>query len=178
MSNNSLEKFRNIGIAAHIDAGKTTFSERILFYTGVSYKIGEVHEGAAIMDWMEQERERGITITSAATTCLWKDHQINIIDTPGHVDFTVEVERSLRGLDGATAGFWGGGGEPQAETVWRQADKYNVPRIAFVNKLDRIGADFAFVVQMMRDRLGATAVPVQWPMFLGDLIPGMIDPIH
>ena len=150
---------RNIGIMAHIDAGKTTLTERILYYTGKVHRMGEVHDGAATMDWMEQERERGITITSAATTCLWHDHQINIIDTPGHVDFTVEVERSLRVLDGAVAVFCGVGGvEPQSETVWRQADKYNVPRIAFVNKLDRVGADFHFVVNMMRERLGRCAV--------------------
>ena len=140
-----LNKVRNIGIMAHIDAGKTTTTERILFYTGITYKIGEVHEGAATMDWMEQEQERGITITSAATTCWWKDHQINIIDTPGHVDFTVEVERSLRVLDGAVAVFDGVAGvEPQSETVWRQADKYDVPRMCFVNKMDRTGADFYF----------------------------------
>ena len=139
----SLEKTRNIGIAAHIDAGKTTTTERILFYTGVNYKIGEVHDGTATMDWMEQEQERGITITSAATTCFWKDHRINIIDTPGHVDFTAEVERSLRVLDGAVAVFDAVSGvQPQSETVWRQADKYNVPRIAFINKMDRVGADF------------------------------------
>ena len=138
-----LERTRNIGIMAHIDAGKTTTTERILFYTGVNYKMGEVHDGTATMDWMEQEQERGITITSAATTCFWKDHRINIIDTPGHVDFTIEVERSLRVLDGAVAVFCGVGGvEPQSETVWRQADKYHVPRIAFVNKMDRVGADF------------------------------------
>ena len=171
-----LERTRNIGISAHIDAGKTTTTERILFYTGVVHRMGEVHDGAATMDWMEQERERGITITSAATTCLWKDHQINIIDTPGHVDFTVEVERSLRVLDGAIAVFCGVGGvEPQSETVWRQADKYKVPRIAFVNKLDRIGSDFGFVVQMMKDRLGSNAVPVHWPVYLGDVFQGMID---
>jgi elongation factor G len=170
---------RNIGIMAHIDAGKTTLTERILYYTGKVHRMGEVHDGAATMDWMEQERERGITITSAATTCLWKDHQINIIDTPGHVDFTVEVERSLRVLDGAIAVFCGVGGvEPQSETVWRQADKYKVPRIAFVNKLDRIGSDFAFVVQMMKDRLGANAVPLQWPIYLGDVFQGMIDLIE
>ena len=170
---------RNIGIMAHIDAGKTTLTERILYYTGKVHRMGEVHDGAATMDWMEQERERGITITSAATTCLWKEHQINIIDTPGHVDFTVEVERSLRVLDGAIAVFCGVGGvEPQSETVWRQADKYKVPRIAFVNKLDRIGADFGFVVQMMKDRLGSNAVPVHWPIYLGDVFQGMIDLIY
>jgi len=164
---------------AHIDAGKTTLTERILYYTGKVHRMGEVHDGAATMDWMEQERERGITITSAATTCFWKDHQVNIIDTPGHVDFTVEVERSLRVLDGAVAVFCGVGGvEPQSETVWRQADKYNVPRIAFVNKLDRVGADFNFVVGMMRDRLGATAVPLQMPIHVGDVYTGMIDLIE
>jgi len=167
---------RNIGIMAHIDAGKTTLTERILYYTGKVHRVGEVHDGAATMDWMEQERERGITITSAATTCFWHNHQINIIDTPGHVDFTVEVERSLRVLDGAIAVFCGVGGvEPQSETVWRQADKYGVPRIAFVNKLDRIGADFNFVVGMMKDRLGALAVPLQIPVYIGDWFTGMID---
>jgi elongation factor G len=172
----TLEKYRNIGIMAHIDAGKTTLTERILFYTGRIHRVGEVHEGAATMDWMEQERERGITITSAATTCAWRDHRINIIDTPGHVDFTVEVERSLRVLDGAVAVFCAVGGvEPQSETVWRQADKYNVPRIAFVNKMDRIGADFENVVQMMRDRLGARPVPIHIPMFAGDQFQGLID---
>ena len=170
---------RNIGIMAHIDAGKTTLTERILYYTGKVHRMGEVHDGAATMDWMEQERERGITITSAATTCLWHNHQINIIDTPGHVDFTVEVERSLRVLDGAVAVFCGVGGvEPQSETVWRQADKYNVPRIAFVNKLDRVGADFHFVVNMMRERLGATAVPLQFPIHVGEVYTGMIDLIE
>ncbi len=154
----TLEKTRNIGIMAHIDAGKTTTTERILYYTGRTYKIGEVHEGAATMDWMEQEQERGITITSAATTCEWDDHRINIIDTPGHVDFTVEVERSLRVLDGAIALFDSVAGvEPQSETVWRQADKYGVPRIAYINKMDRIGADFDKGVQTMIDRLGAQA---------------------
>ena len=142
-----LERTRNIGIMAHIDAGKTTTTERVLFYTGISYKIGEVHDGTATMDWMVQEQERGITITSAATTCFWRDHRINIIDTPGHVDFTIEVERSLRVLDGAVAVFCGVGGvEPQSETVWRQADRYGVPRIAFVNKMDRVGADFPRVL--------------------------------
>src|SRR5207245_215177 len=161
---------------AHIDAGKTTTTERILFYTGINYKIGEVHEGAATMDWMEQERERGITITSAATTCFWRDHRVNIIDTPGQVDFTVEVERSLRVLDGAVAVFCAVGGvEPQSETVWRQADKYNVPRIAFVNKMDRVGADFEHVVQMMKDRLGGKPVPVHLPMFAGDTFHGLVD---
>jgi elongation factor G len=151
----SLEKTRNIGIMAHIDAGKTTTTERILFYTGRTHKLGEVHDGAATMDWMVQEQERGITITSAATTCEWADHKINIIDTPGHVDFTVEVERSLRVLDGAVAVFAAKSGvEPQSETVWRQAEKYGVPRIAYVNKMDTIGADFFRVVDMMKDRLG------------------------
>ena len=151
----SLDKYRNIGIMAHIDAGKTTTTERVLYYTGKSHKIGEVHDGAATMDWMEQEQERGITITSAATTCFWRDHRINIIDTPGHVDFTIEVERSLKVLDGAVAVFDGVAGvEPQSETVWRQADKYKVPRICFVNKLDRTGADFYRCVEMIKDRLG------------------------
>jgi len=172
----SLDRYRNIGIMAHIDAGKTTLTERILFYTGRIHRTGEVHEGGATMDWMEQERERGITITSAATTCMWRDHRVNIIDTPGHVDFTVEVERSLRVLDGAVAVFCAVGGvEPQSETVWRQADKYNVPRIAFVNKMDRVGADFDNVVQMMRDRLGAKPVPIHLPMFAGETFQGTID---
>src|SRR5881296_637898 len=171
-----LEKTRNIGIMAHIDAGKTTTTERILYYTGINYKIGEVHEGTATMDWMEQEQERGITITSAATTCFWDNHRINIIDTPGHVDFTAEVERSLRVLDGAVAVFCAVGGvEPQSETVWRQADKYRVPRIAFVNKMDRPGADFDNAVKMMRDRLGAKPVPLHVPMFAGDVFVGTID---
>jgi elongation factor G len=176
-----LERVRNIGIMAHIDAGKTTLTERILYYTGKLHRMGEVHDGAAAMDWMEQERERGITITSAATTCFWKDSKgldtrINIIDTPGHVDFTVEVERSLRVLDGAIAIFCAVGGvEPQSETVWRQADKYGVPRIAFVNKMDRMGADFLKVVEMIRERLGANAVPIQLPMGSGDLFNGIID---
>ena len=171
-----LERTRNIGIMAHIDAGKTTTTERILFYTGVTYKMGEVHDGAATMDWMEQEQERGITITSAATTCLWKDHRINVIDTPGHVDFTIEVERSLRVLDGAVAVFCGVGGvEPQSETVWRQADRYRVPRIAFVNKMDRVGAHFGRVVEMMRTRLGANPVPVQLPIGSEDAFAGVVD---
>jgi len=171
-----LERTRNIGIIAHIDAGKTTVSERILFYTKKIYKIGEVHEGAATMDWMEQEQERGITITAAATTCFWADHRINLIDTPGHVDFTVEVERSLRVLDGAVVVFDGVAGvEPQSETVWRQADKYGVPRFCFVNKLDRTGADFWRVVDMIRDRLGATAVPVQLPIGTESVFRGVID---
>lgn len=172
----SLAKTRNIGIMAHIDAGKTTTTERILFYTGVSHKIGEVHDGAATMDWMEQEQERGITITSAATTCFWGEHRINIIDTPGHVDFTIEVERSLRVLDGAIAVFCSVGGvEPQSETVWRQADKYGVPRMAFVNKMDRIGADFSRGVSMMRDRLGANPVPIQLPIGKEDYFKGVVD---
>ena len=172
----TIDKTRNIGIMAHIDAGKTTTTERILYYTGVSHKIGEVHDGAATMDWMEQEQERGITITSAATTCFWADHRINIIDTPGHVDFTIEVERSLRVLDGAIAVFCSVGGvEPQSETVWRQADKYGVPRIAFINKMDRIGADFDRGLKMMRDRLGARPVPVQLPIGKEDKFRGVID---
>jgi len=171
-----LSKVRNIGIAAHIDAGKTTTTERILFYTGRKHKLGETHEGAATMDWMEQERERGITITSAATTCFWGDCLINIIDTPGHVDFTVEVERSMRVLDGAVSVFCAVGGvEPQSETVWRQADKYKVPRIAFVNKMDRVGADFFAVVDQMRSRLGAKAVPIQIPIGVEDGFSGMVD---
>jgi elongation factor G len=171
-----LEKTRNIGIMAHIDAGKTTTTERILFYTGRVHKIGEVHEGAATMDWMVQEQERGITITSAATTAEWKGHRINIIDTPGHVDFTVEVERSLRVLDGAVGVFCAKGGvEPQSETVWRQADKYRVPRIAYVNKMDIIGADFFRCVEMMRDRLKANAVPIQMPIGSEDTFQGMVD---
>ena len=172
----TIEKVRNIGIMAHIDAGKTTTTERILYYTGRLHRMGEVHEGGATMDWMEQEKERGITITSAATTCAWNDHHINIIDTPGHVDFTVEVERSLRVLDGAIALFCAVGGvEPQSETVWRQADKYGVPRIAFVNKMDRIGADFYHAVDMMRERLGANAVPISLPIGEGDMFSGVID---
>ncbi len=171
-----ISKVRNIGIMAHIDAGKTTTTERVLFYTGKVHRLGEVHDGAATMDWMEQEKERGITITSASTTCFWSDHQINIIDTPGHVDFTVEVERSLRVLDGAVALFCAVGGvEPQSETVWRQADKYGVPRIAFVNKMDRVGADFYNAVQMMKDRLKANAVPITLPIGEGDMFTGVID---
>ena len=172
----SLEKTRNIGIMAHIDAGKTTTTERILFYTGVNHKIGEVHEGAATMDWMEQEQERGITITSAATTCHWKEHRINIIDTPGHVDFTVEVERSLRVLDGAVAVLTARGGvEPQTETVWRQAEKYSVPRMAYVNKMDITGADFYNVINMMKERLQANAVAIQLPIGAEDDFQGIID---
>ena len=172
----SLENTRNIGIMAHIDAGKTTTTERILYYTGINYKIGEVHDGGATMDWMEQEQERGITITSAATTCVWKDKRINIIDTPGHVDFTVEVERSLRVLDGSVAVFCAKGGvEPQSEAVWRQADKYGVPRMAFVNKMDITGADFFRVVKMMKDRLKANAVPLQIPIGAEDKFQGIVD---
>ncbi|RLB70508.1 MAG: elongation factor G [Deltaproteobacteria bacterium] len=172
----SLDKTRNIGIMAHIDAGKTTTTERILYYTGVSHKIGEVHDGAATMDWMEQEQERGITITSAATTCFWKDHRVNIIDTPGHVDFTIEVERSLKVLDGAVAVFCSVGGvEPQSETVWRQADKYGVPRIAFINKMDRTGADFSRGVEMIRDRLGANPLPLQLPIGSEENFRGLVD---
>jgi len=171
-----LEKTRNIGIMAHIDAGKTTTTERILYYTGRVHKMGETHDGASVMDWMEQEQERGITITSAATTCQWRENRINIIDTPGHVDFTVEVERSLRVLDGAIALFCSVGGvEPQSETVWRQADKYGVPRIAFVNKMDRTGADFFRAIDMMKDRLGANAVPIQLPIGSEDKFDGVID---
>jgi len=181
-----IERYRNIGISAHIDAGKTTTSERILFYTGVSHKIGEVHEGAAVMDWMEQEQERGITITSAATTCFWKgmaqqfpEHRINIIDTPGHVDFTIEVERSLRVLDGGVSVFCAVGGvEPQSETVWRQANKYGVPRICFVNKMDRAGADFFRVIQQIRERLGATPVPIQVPIGAEENFKGVVDLIQ
>ena len=171
-----LEKTRNIGIMAHIDAGKTTTTERILFYTGKTHKIGEVHDGGATMDWMVQEQERGITITSAATTCHWAGHRVNIIDTPGHVDFTVEVERSLRVLDGSVAVFCAKGGvEPQSETVWRQADKYNVPRMAYVNKMDITGADFYHVIQMMKDRLNAHPIPIQIPIGFEDTFQGMID---
>ena len=181
-----LDRYRNIGIMAHIDAGKTTTTERVLFYTGVSHKIGEVHDGAAAMDWMEQEQERGITITSAATTCFWKgmsgqfeEHRVNIIDTPGHVDFTIEVERSLRVLDGAVAVFCGVGGvEPQSETVWRQANKYEVPRIAFINKMDRIGADFLRVVDQIRERLGANPIPVQIAIGAEEEFKGVVDLIQ
>ena len=172
----SLENTRNIGIMAHIDAGKTTTTERILFYTGITYKIGETHEGASVMDWMEQEKERGITITSAATTCHWKNHRLNIIDTPGHVDFTVEVERSLRVLDGSVTVFCAKGGvEPQSETVWRQADNYKVPRMAYVNKMDIMGADFYRVVDMMKDRLKCNAVPIQLPIGSEESFKGIID---
>ncbi|NLX18004.1 MAG: GTP-binding protein, partial [Desulfobulbus sp.] len=171
-----LANVRNIGIMAHIDAGKTTTTERILFYTGRSHKFGEVHDGAAIMDWMEQEQERGITITSAATTCRWGDYQINIIDTPGHVDFTVEVERCLRVLDGAVAVFCAVGGvEPQSETVWRQADRYKIPRVAFVNKMDRVGASFTGCLEEIRDRLGANPVAVNIPLGCEETFAGVID---
>ena len=171
-----LERTRNIGIMAHIDAGKTTTTERILFYTGKTHRIGETHEGAATMDWMEQEQERGITITSAATTCFWKNNRINIIDTPGHVDFTVEVERSLRVLDGSVTVLCAKGGvEPQSETVWRQADKYQVPRMAYINKMDITGADFYRVVQMMKDRLHTNPVPIQLPIGKEQTFKGIID---
>ena len=171
-----LEDYRNIGIMAHIDAGKTTTTERVLYYTGKSHKIGEVHDGAATMDWMEQEQERGITITSAATTAYWNDKRINIIDTPGHVDFTIEVERSLRVLDGAVALLDANQGvEPQTETVWRQADKYGVPRMIFVNKMDKIGADFFLSVQMVKDRLGAKPLVIQLPLGVESSFKGIID---
>ena len=171
-----LNKVRNIGIMAHIDAGKTTVTERILFYTGINYKIGETHDGASTTDWMEQEKERGITITSAAVTSFWNGNQINIIDTPGHVDFTVEVERSLRVLDGAVAVFDGKEGvEPQSETVWRQADKYDVPRICFINKMDKMGADFYFSVGTIKDRLHATPIIMQLPMGAENDFVGNID---
>ena len=174
-----LKNVRNIGIMAHIDAGKTTLSERILYYTGINYKIGEVHEGTATMDWMEQEQERGITITSAATTCEWKDHKINIIDTPGHVDFTAEVERSLRVLDGAVAVFCAVGKvQPQTETVWRQAQTYKVPIVALVNKMDRTGADFDAVVDDIRHKLGATAIPLQIPMGAESDFEGVVDIVN
>src|SRR5204862_500684 len=180
-----IERYRNIGITAHIDAGKTTTTERILFYTGVSHKMGEVHDGAAIMDWMEQEQERGITITAAATTCFWKgmdqnmpEHRINIIDTPGHIDFTIEVQRSLRVLDGAVALFCSVGGvQPQSETVWRQANKYGVPRLAFVNKMDRAGADFDKVVGQLKSRLGANPVPMQVPIGAEEEFERVVDVI-
>src|SRR5512140_3042351 len=178
-----IERYRNIGISAHIDAGKTTTTERILFYTGVNHKIGEVHDGAATMDWMEQEQERGITITSAATTCFWKgmggnypEHRINIIDTPGHVDFTIEVERSMRVLDGACMVYDSVGGvQPQSETVWRQANKYKVPRLAFVNKMDRVGADYFKVHRQMRERLKANPVPIQIAIGAEDKFEGVVD---
>src|SRR5262249_33770512 len=175
----ALDQPRTIGIAAHSDAGKTTTTERILFYTGKVHRMGEVHEGAATMDWMVQEQERGITITSAATTCFWRDHRINIIDTPGHVDFTVEEERSMRVLDGVVAGFCAGGVvQPQSETVWRQANRYRVPRIVFVNKMDRTGADFFRVVEKVRERLGANAVPVQLPIGAESEFSGVVDLIR
>ena len=178
-----LKRYRNIGISAHIDAGKTTTTERILFYTGISHKIGEVHDGAAVMDWMEQEQERGITITSAATTCFWsgmakqfEQHQINIIDTPGHVDFTIEVERSMRVLDGACMVYCAVGGvQPQSETVWRQANKYKVPRIAFVNKMDRVGADYFRVVEQIKTRLGGNPINIVIPIGKEDGFEGVID---
>ena len=175
----TLEMTRNIGIMAHIDAGKTTTTERILYYTGINHKIGETHDGSATMDWMEQEQERGITITSAATTAYWKKHRINIIDTPGHVDFTVEVERSLRVLDGSVTVLCAKGGvEPQSETVWRQADKYHVPRMAYINKMDIMGADFYNVVSMMKDRLKCNAVPIQLPIGAEDTFRGIVDLIE
>ena len=174
-----LERTRNIGIMAHIDAGKPTTTERILFYTGINHKLGETHEGSATMDWMEQEQERGITITSAATTCYWKNHRINIIDTPGHVDFTVEVERSLRVLDGSVTVFCAKGGvEPQSETVWRQADRYGVPRMAYINKMDITGADFFNVIQMMKERLKANPHPIQLPIGSEENFRGIIDLIN
>ena len=178
-----ISRYRNIGICAHVDAGKTTTTERVLFYTGLSHKIGEVHDGAATMDWMEQEQERGITITSAATTCFWKgmnaqfeDHRVNIIDTPGHVDFTIEVERSLRVLDGAVVVLCGSSGvQPQTETVWRQANKYEVPRMVFVNKMDRAGADFHMVIDQLKERLGANAVPLQLTIGAEEEFKGVVD---
>ena len=176
---NSLSKIRNIGIIAHIDAGKTTTTERILYYTGKIHKVGEVHEGTAVMDWMEQERERGITITSASTTCYWKDHRINIIDTPGHVDFTVEVERVLRVLDGAVVIFCGVEGvEPQSETVWRQANRYNIPRITFINKLDRVGADFYNSVERIKERFSLIPLPIQIPIGEEGDFCGVVDIIR
>ncbi|MGZ6421768.1 MAG: GTP-binding protein, partial [Bdellovibrionota bacterium] len=175
----ALKSMRNIGIMAHIDAGKTTTTERILFYTKKVHRLGEVHEGTATMDWMPQEQERGITITAAATTCFWKEHRINIIDTPGHVDFTIEVERSLRVLDGAVAVFCAVGGvEPQSETVWRQAEKFHVPRIAYINKMDRIGADFAAGVAEIREKLKANPVPIQIPIGAEDTYRGLVDLIR
>src|SRR3989338_8090582 len=175
MKSSEIHRVRNIGIMAHIDAGKTTTTERILFYTGKNYKIGEVHEGTATMDWMVQEQERGITITSAATTCLWNNSVINIIDTPGHVDFTIEVERSLRVLDGAIGVFDAVGGvEPQSETVWSQADKYSVPRIAFVNKMDRVGADFLNCIKEIREKLGKKAAAVQFPVGVEENFTGVV----
>jgi len=183
MAKRDLTFTRNIGIMAHVDAGKTTTTERILYYTGISHKFGEVHDGAATMDWMEQEQERGITITSAATTCFWKyrnqEYRMNIIDTPGHVDFTVEVERSLRVLDGAVALFCASSGvEPQSETVWRQADKYKVPRIGFINKMDRAGADFFKTIDQIKKRLGANPIPLQIPIGAEDDFKGVVDLIN
>src|SRR6056297_3735972 len=171
-----IRRTRNIGIAAHVDAGKTTMTERILYYTGITHRIGETHDGDSQMDWMDQEKERGITITSAATTCQWDDHRINIIDTPGHVDFTVEVERSLRVLDGAIGVFCSVGGvEPQSETVWRQADRYKVPRMAFINKMDRVGADFFAACDSIKEKLSANPVMIQVPMGAEDRFDGVID---
>ncbi|MCU0593422.1 MAG: GTP-binding protein, partial [Desulfobacterales bacterium] len=176
MKKTKISAIRNIGIIAHIDAGKTTVTERILFYTGRSHKLGEVHDGEAVMDWMPDEQERGITITSAVTTCPYKDHEIHLIDTPGHVDFTIEVERSLRVLDGAVGVFSAVEGvEPQSETVWRQADKYHVPKIAFLNKMDRIGADFFGTVEMMKTKLGANPLVLQLPVGMGEDFQGVID---
>ena len=178
-SKSKISRTRNIGIVAHIDAGKTTVSERILYYTGKSYKLGEVHDGEAVMDWMPQEQERGITITSAVTTCAWRNHDIHIIDTPGHVDFTIEVERSLRVLDGAVVVFCAVGGvEPQSETVWHQADKYGVPKIAFINKMDRVGADYFNTIEMMRTRFTSIPVPIQIPAGSEDNFHGVIDLIN
>ena len=178
-SKSKLSRTRNIGIIAHIDAGKTTVSERILFYTGISYKMGEVHDGEAVMDWMPQEQERGITITSAVTTCTWQNHEIHIIDTPGHVDFTIEVERSLRVLDGAVVVFCAVGGvEPQSETVWHQADKYGVPKVAFINKMDRVGANYAGTIRMMKERFNSLPLPIQLPFGEGELFRGVVDLIR
>ena len=178
-SKSKLSRTRNIGIIAHIDAGKTTVSERILFYTGISYKMGEVHDGEAVMDWMPQEQERGITITSAVTTCTWNNHEIHLIDTPGHVDFTIEVERSLRVLDGVVVVFCAVGGvEPQSETVWHQADKYGVPKVAFINKMDRVGANYAGTVRMMKERFNSLPLPIQIPLGEGELFRGVVDLIR
>ncbi|MBW2561333.1 MAG: GTP-binding protein, partial [Deltaproteobacteria bacterium] len=179
MAAGKLSKTRNIGIIAHIDAGKTTVTERVLYYTGKTHKLGEVHDGEAVMDWMAQEQERGITITSAVTTCLWKNHEIHIIDTPGHVDFTIEVERSLRVLDGVLAVFCAVGGvEPQSETVWHQADKYRVPKIAFINKMDRVGADYYGTIEMMRERFTSIPLPIQIPYTEDGTFQGIIDLIE
>ena len=178
-SKSRLSRTRNIGIAAHIDAGKTTVTERILFYTGKSYKMGEVHDGEAVMDWMPQEQERGITITSAVTTCTWENHEIHIIDTPGHVDFTIEVERSLRVLDGAVVVFCAVGGvEPQSETVWHQADKYGVPKVAFINKMDRVGADYAGTIRQMKERFNSLPLPIQIPFGEEEAFRGVVDLIR